>query len=88
MSATVTSNTSRYQWVDSVKAVCIILVFYSHCSIFYGMSIPLMRNVIEPFYVNAFFFVSGYLLLWKQLSSPKIDETRRTFMKPMGGVIC
>lgn len=85
MSATVTSNTSRYQWVDSVKAVCIILVFYSHCSIFYGMSIPLMRNVIEPFYVNAFFFVSGYLLLWKQLSSPKIDETRRTFMKPMGG---
>lgn len=74
------SSNSRYLWVDKVKAICIILVFYSHCSIFYGISIPLMRNVIEPFYVNAFFFVSGYLLLWKQLSSPKIDETRRMFI--------
>ena len=85
MSTAATSTSGRFKWVDRVKAICIILVFYSHCSIFYGVSIPLTRNVIEPFYVNAFFFVSGYLLLWKQLSSPKIDETRGVFLWPIGG---
>lgn len=44
-----------------------ILVFFSHCSIFTGQSIGIIRNLMEPVYVNAFFLVSGYLFFRKYL---------------------
>ncbi len=61
-------------WITNVKAICIILVYLSHVSIFYGSNIGIVRNLIEPFYVHAFFIASGYLLFWKQLSSHSLDE--------------
>lgn len=44
-----------------------------------------MSKLYAPWYVNAFFFVSGYLLFWKQLSSPRIDEDRKAYIVTGGG---
>ena len=44
-----------------------------------------MNNYIHPFYVNAFFFVSGYLLFRKQLLAPIISESRLDYITVGGG---
>ena len=44
-----------------------------------------INQYIHTFYVNAFFFVSGYLLFWKQLSKPKIKEDRVLYISRVGG---
>lgn len=46
-----------------------MLVFLSHGSIFMNLDLGYVRNLIEPVYVNAFFFVSGYLFFRKYLSA-------------------
>ncbi len=61
-------------WINVVKAVCIILVFLRHSENYYGLSLGQFDGLYLTIYVNAFFFVSGYLLFWKQLSEPKILE--------------
>ena len=52
---------------------------------YYGFVFPIPDALIHPFYVNGFFFVSGYLLFWKQLSSPRIDEKSKQFLNNSGG---
>lgn len=61
-------------WINYLRAFCIFAVFFVHCENYYGSRIVLVDSVVRPFYVNAFFFVSGYLLLRKQLSEPTVDE--------------
>ncbi len=72
-------------WINVVKALCIIFVFLRHAGTYYGYSTGWVGEIYIPFYVNAFFFVSGYLLFWKQLSPPKIEESRKTYLST-GGV--
>ena len=72
-------------WINVVKALCIIFVFLRHTGSYYGYSTGLVGEMYIPFYVNAFFFVSGYLLFWKQLSPPRIEENRKTYMLIGGG---
>ena len=67
------------KWINAIKALCIIFVFLRHCESCYGMTSGVYGNFYLPFYVNAFFFVSGYLLFWKQLSEPKILEKTSEF---------
>ena len=78
-------SNKNINWINVVKALCIIFVFLRHCGNYYGAHLGWFDGVYLPFYVNAFFFVSGYLLFWKQLSVPKILETRQEFA--IGGVI-
>ena len=59
-------------WINTMKALCIVAVFFVHCQSYYGLVIGGLNQFIHTFYVNAFFFVSGYLLFWKQLSEPMI----------------
>lgn len=66
--------TKTINWINLVRAFCIFAVFFVHCENYYGSRIVLVDSVVRPFYVNAFFFVSGYLLLRKQLSEPTVDE--------------
>lgn len=70
-------NKKNILWINILKAVCIISIYWVHSINYYGISMPGVRYIL-PFYVNAFFFVSGYLLFRKQLSEPligqKIDE--------------
>lgn len=72
-------------WINSYKALCIIAVFFVHCQLYYGKTFGQVNVFVHPWYVNAFFFVSGYLLLWKQLSEPRILEDKKAYVKPSGG---
>ena len=74
-------------WINAVKALCIIFVFLRHSENYYGVNMGWTDSLFLTFYVNAFFFVSGYLLFWKQLTSPRIDEDRRLYMTGGGGQI-
>ncbi len=55
-------------WIDAVKAICMIAVYLLHSEAYYGIGDISYGYVLTPFYVNAFFFVSGYLLFKKYLS--------------------
>lgn len=70
-----------YDWIDSVRAICMILVYYVHCQDFSGIQYSLGHGLIASIYVNAFFIISGYLLLGKQLSKPLIEEDFNCYMK-------
>ena len=50
----------RKFWIDALKAICIICVYVYHTGFYYGIDYKFVF-VIEPFYVNGFFFISGYL---------------------------
>lgn len=68
-------------WINAAKALCMIFVFWGHSELYYGYYIGIVDKFRLTFNVNAFFFISGYLLFWKQLSSPRIDANRKEFMK-------
>lgn len=50
-------QTKRIAWVDTVKYICIILVMLSHLD----CNTELWRTFYSPFFLTAFFFVSGYV---------------------------
>lgn len=60
-------------WIDSVKAICMIGVFLLHSEAYYGYGSVNYGILFTPFYVNAFFFVSGYLLFRKWLNVDTIN---------------
>ena len=74
------AKSNDINWINVVKALCIILVFFRHSENYYGISLGFFDRLYLTIYVNAFFFVSGYLLLWKQLSEPKILESVSEYM--------
>ena len=55
-------QTKSIPWINNVKALSIIAVFFVHCQLYYGFTLDGANLFINPWYVNAFFFVSGYLL--------------------------
>lgn len=67
-------------WINALKALCILFVFLRHCENYYGDDFGSFDGLFLPFYVNAFFFISGYLLFWKQMLVPRITETRKEFI--------
>lgn len=71
-------------WINAVKAICIISVFFVHSQSYSNYGLGVINTYVHPFYVNGFFFVSGYLLFRKQLSSPLIDETKLVYMTKGG----
>ena len=58
----------RLFWIDNVKAICMIGVYLLHSEAYYGFGDIQYGMLITPFYVNAFFFVSGYLMFNKYLN--------------------
>lgn len=61
-------------WIDNVKAICMIGVYLLHSEVYYGFGDIQYGLVFTPFYVNAFFFVSGYLFFSKQLYNSKTNN--------------
>ncbi len=57
----------RKFWVDAVKALCMACVYLLHSQVYYGWRGQDNFYFASPFFVNAFFFVSGYLLFGKWL---------------------
>jgi fucose 4-O-acetylase-like acetyltransferase len=48
-------------WIDAVKALCMISVYLVHSEVYYSVEDVHYNYWLTPFYVNAFFFISGYL---------------------------
>ncbi|MBO7239643.1 MAG: acyltransferase family protein [Bacteroidaceae bacterium] len=63
----------RLNWIDTLKAICMICVYIAHTEAFTTGSTMLSKAVL-PFYVNAFFFISGYLLYKKYLQNDIIEN--------------
>lgn len=72
-------------WINTFKALCILAVFFVHSQLYYGYTLSSVNDFVHPWYVNAFFFVSGYLLFWKQLTSPRIVEDIAFYISGNGG---
>lgn len=53
-------------WINALKAICMISVYIVHSEEYYGTGGVSYGYVLRPFYVNAFFLVSGYLFLKKE----------------------
>lgn len=66
-------------WINALKALCMIFVFFVHCQLYYG-TILKFNNLIYPFYVNGFFFISGYLLFRKQLSTNCCSKNQKELL--------
>lgn len=71
-------------WINAAKAICMLMVYVVHGEAYYGSWLGHVNIYLHPVYVNAFFFVSGYLLFRKQLSAPVIDEPLGTYLSAGG----
>ena len=56
-------------WINLLKALCMIFVYLDHSEVYYGFNPISYGPLFKPFYVNAFFFISGYLFFRKQLQT-------------------
>ncbi len=63
----------RLIWIDTLKAICMIGVYIAHTEAFTTGN-TILRKAVLPFYVNAFFFISGYLLFKKYLKKEIIEN--------------
>lgn len=75
------------EWINIMRALCMIAVYVVHSQHYYGLVLPCINHYIQPFYVNGFFFISGYLLFGKQLAAPLINEKCKQYILSGGGKI-
>lgn len=76
-------------WINWAKVICLIIVYLDH-SLFYLQvydDFTAVESFYHPFFVNIFFFMSGYLLFRKQLSSETIKISRAQFIAGEGRTI-
>ena len=74
-------------WINYLKAISIIGVFFVHCNLFYQYDMHIINRFIHPFYVNAFFFVFRYLLFSTQLSEPLITQRASEYLLGGGKIL-
>ena len=61
-------------WINLVKSICMISVYLLHVEYYAGMNIvKSYRYLLLPFYVTAFFFVSGYLFFKKWMCGDRFS---------------
>ena len=60
----------RKHWIDLTKAICMIGVYLKHSQIYVGSAD--YGYWVDPFYVNAFFFISGYLFFINRIKNCKV----------------
>ncbi|MCD8318977.1 MAG: acyltransferase [Paraprevotella sp.] len=85
--------TQEIKWINTVRALCMMSVYLLHSEIYYGIARVSYGYALTPFYVNAFFFVIGYLLFKKYTPndgtgtpSSKTDFDRSTYIKALSNV--
>lgn len=74
-------------WINAVRICCMIFVFFNHSEIYCNYYIESLDKLYFTFFVNAFFFVSGYLLYRKQLSNDIIRCHTGEWFRNWGGAI-
>lgn len=65
----VNDSAKNIRWINYMRAICIIAIYYIHAQEFFEYAVPGLAKYILPFYVNAFFFASGYLFFRKQIQA-------------------
>lgn len=65
------TRNNKLDWVDAVKALCMIGVYILHSEAYCPSSGLSYGYILSPFYVNAFFVVSGYLLFRRFMNHNK-----------------
>ncbi len=73
-------------WINYVRAISILSIYYIHAQEFFGYMVPGLSKFIHPFYVNAFYFVSGYLFFKKQMGlidSNLLRQDRKRYLMNM-----
>lgn len=76
-------NKNNIIWINWLKCICIVFVYLNHSEIYSGVHLCI-RPIYRPFFVNAFFFVSGYLLFKKQLSQRSLIIDKWLWIKNEG----
>lgn len=74
MAQKILMNKKTIPWINNVKALCMLIVFFYHSEWYLDYRHYYIDSFYGPFFVNCFFFISGYLLFRKQLSCPLIHE--------------
>lgn len=73
----------HFDWIDTLKALCMIGVFLCHTEAYYynrDSDLMSLGYWVKPFYVNAFFFVSGYLFYGKWLKSNLLNTVNGGYL--------
>ena len=65
------------RWINYMRAIAMIAIYYIHAQEFFEYTVKGIGRYIYPFYVNAFFFVSGYLMFKKQISAAESTASQR-----------
>ena len=80
------NDKKEIEWINVAKTLCIAIIFLNHSEFYCNCNIGVIRNLYLPFFVNTFFFLSGYLLLKKQLSPFYINASLKEWWNmPEGG---
>lgn len=67
-------------WIDWMKFICIVFVYWCHVGQLGNNPCP-VPIPYGPFFVNAFFFVSGYLFFRKQLCQKEFSQSFGEYFK-------
>lgn len=76
-------------WINWAKIICLVIVYLDHSLIYLQVydNFTTLESFYHPFFVNIFFFMSGYLLFRKQLSPEIIRIRRPEFITGEGKII-
>ena len=67
-------STKHIYWINAVKAICMLTVYFQHTITLYGINIDGYNpQYITSYYVNGFFLISGYLLFWKSMQTTDVE---------------
>lgn len=71
-------------WINWAKVICLFIVYFYHAESRSAYYIGRIDDVIEPFFVNIFFVISGYLIFKKQLKPDVISKSHREWFNSHG----
>ena len=83
MNAEAKNPQHKIHWINFIRALCIIIIYFIHAEEFFGFTIRGFDKYLLPIYVNAFYFVSGYLMFKKHITiieKKEYREERKRFL--------
>ena len=66
----------RETWIDQARGLCMLMVLWFHAEMYSGMG-QTYSILITPFFMQAFFFLSGYLFVRNRQRFSFIDKMKR-----------
>ena len=81
-----TDSQETLSWVNWAKVICLFIVYLYHAESRSGYFIGRLDELVEPFFVNIFFVVSGYLIFKKQMTPNVYGMSRKEWIRHDGRV--